>query len=91
MLIDVPDEVAAVRIGSRGEGREDDRPETVRERLRVFHEETEPLIAYYVERGLLLRVDGARSADAVNEGIRRSLEEVATIQLAGERGIESRR
>jgi len=38
--------------------RSDDSPETVRERLRVYHEQTEPLIAYYESRGLLLRVPG---------------------------------
>jgi adenylate kinase len=40
--------------------RADDEPETVRERLRVYHEQTEPAIAYYDERSLLRRVDGAR-------------------------------
>jgi adenylate kinase len=39
--------------------REDDDPETVRERLRVYHELTEPAIAYYAERELLWRVDGS--------------------------------
>jgi adenylate kinase len=79
VLIDVPDEVAAVRISGRDEGREDDRPETVRDRLRVYHEETEPLIAYYDARGLLLRVDGARTPDAVNQGIRQVLEKVVAV------------
>ena len=68
VLIDVPDEVAAVRISGRDEGREDDNPETVRARLRVYHDETEPLVAYYEERGLLLRVDGAGTPDDVNAG-----------------------
>jgi adenylate kinase len=74
VLIDVPDEVVVERISSRHQGRADDRPETVRERLRVYHRETEPLIAYYGERGLLRRVDGARDADAVQAGIRSALE-----------------
>jgi adenylate kinase len=39
--------------------REDDEPETVRERLRVYHELTEPAIGHYAERGLLWRVDGS--------------------------------
>jgi adenylate kinase len=56
VLIDVPDEVVAERISGRG--RDDDDPETVHERLHVYHEETEPLIAYYEERDLLRRVDG---------------------------------
>ena len=38
--------------------RPDDREEVVRDRLRVYHEQTEPLIAYYTERGLVRTVDG---------------------------------
>jgi adenylate kinase len=70
VLVDVPDDVVAERISGRQEGREDDRPETVRERLRVYHRETEPLIGYYEERGLLRRVDGARDPDEVQAGLR---------------------
>jgi adenylate kinase len=65
ILIDVPDDVVAERISHRGQGRADDVPETVKERLRVYHDTTEPLIAYYRERGLLRRVDGAQDEDAV--------------------------
>ncbi len=45
--------------------RKDDNPETVRDRLSVYHSQTEPLIAYYRERGLLKTVNGADSADKV--------------------------
>jgi len=38
--------------------RPDDQPETILERLRVFHEATEPVIDYYAKTGTLLRVDG---------------------------------
>jgi adenylate kinase len=58
----------------RHQGRRDDRPETVRERLRVYHGETEPLIGYYEERGLLRRVDGAQSPDAVHHDVRAALD-----------------
>ena len=74
VLVDVPDDVVAERISSRGQGREDDDPETVRERLRVYHGETEPLVAYYDERGLLRRVDGEGDVDAVQSAIRAALE-----------------
>jgi adenylate kinase len=40
--------------------RDDDAPETVRERLRVYHELTEPVIGYYEQRDVLLRADGTR-------------------------------
>ncbi|MBA3262955.1 MAG: adenylate kinase [Thermoleophilaceae bacterium] len=74
ILIDVPDEMVVERISGRQQGREDDRPETVRERLRVYHRETEPLVAYYGRRGLLRRVDGAQDPDAVEAGIRDALD-----------------
>jgi adenylate kinase len=73
VLIDVPDDVAAERISGRRQGRADDRPETVRERLRVYHSETEPLVGYYESRGLLRRIDGARDPDAVQADVRAAL------------------
>ncbi len=38
--------------------RDDDKPETVKKRLDVYHEQTQPLIDYYKERGILKEVDG---------------------------------
>lgn len=38
--------------------RSDDKPETIRERLRIFHENTRPVIEYYESKGVLQRVDG---------------------------------
>jgi adenylate kinase len=75
VLVDVPDDVVVERISGRRQGREDDRPETVRERLRVYHRETAPLVAYYTERGLLRRVDGAGDADAVEVAVRAAIKE----------------
>jgi adenylate kinase len=58
--------------------REDDRPEIVRTRLATYHEETEPLIGYYDDRGLLRRFDGTRSPTEVHDHIRATL---ATLRL----------
>ncbi len=74
VLVAVPDDVVSERISGRGDGRDDDDPETVRERLKVYHEETEPLVRYYDERGLLRKVDGARDVDAVHDDIRAALD-----------------
>jgi adenylate kinase len=64
--------------GSRLLQRDDDREETIRHRLGVYHSQTEPLIAYYDSRGLLRRFDGRRSAEDVHAHIRAT---VATLRL----------
>jgi adenylate kinase len=64
--------------GSRLIQRDDDKPEVVRERLKTYHEQTEPLIAYYDERGLLRRFDGTRSPEEVHRHIRAT---IATVRL----------
>ncbi len=56
--------------GSRLVQRDDDKDDVVQNRLRVYHEQTEPLIDYYDEHGLLRRVDGTRSPADVNDHIR---------------------
>jgi adenylate kinase len=49
--------------------REDDRESTVRERLAVYHRQTEPLMGYYAGRGLLRRVDGEAGTETVTRRI----------------------
>ena len=61
--------------------RDDDKPETVKHRLRVYHRDTEPLIEHYDERDLLRRFDGTRGASEVHEHIRATL---ATLRLEDE-------
>ena len=73
ILIDVPDDEVVRRIVNRRQGRSDDTEETARERLRVYHRDTEPLAAYYDERGLLRRIDGTRDADTVEDDVRAAL------------------
>src|SRR5690349_12969553 len=51
--------------GSELVRRGDDEPETIQNRLRVYHDQTEPLIAYYEERGRLRRVEGDAPPDDV--------------------------
>jgi adenylate kinase len=53
------------RCGGRVIPRSDDNEETIRERLRLYHEQTEPLKAYYESRGLLRAVEGNGSPDEV--------------------------
>jgi adenylate kinase len=67
--------------GSRLVQRDDDKPETVRKRLEVYHDQTEPLIAWYRDRGLLRRFDGVRGPEEVHSHIRATL---ATLALEDE-------
>ena len=45
--------------------REDDKPETVKNRLTVYHDQTQPLIDYYTNAGILVTVDGTKNMDEV--------------------------
>jgi adenylate kinase len=58
--------------------REDDRPETIRRRLEVYHRQTAPLIDFYEERGLLHRFDGTLSPNEVHRHVRAT---IATLRL----------
>jgi adenylate kinase len=54
--------------------RDDDRPETVRQRLATYQKDTAPLIDYYARQGLLVRVDGSGSPDEVRARLFEQLE-----------------
>jgi adenylate kinase len=56
--------------GSRLIVRDDDKPEVVQHRLGQYRDKTAPLVDYYKSRDILRRVNGARSADEVNDQIR---------------------
>ena len=49
--------------------RDDDKPETVKKRLDVYHEQTQPLIDYYTEKGALVEVDGTVDMEDVFNAI----------------------
>ncbi len=57
--------------------RDDDLPATVGERLRVYQAQTAPLVAYYEQRGLLLRVPANGTIAEVNEAIARTMTALA--------------
>jgi len=61
--------------------RDDDKPETVKKRLEVYHELTSPLVSFYEDRGLLRRFDGTRSPTEVHDHIRAT---IATLRLEDE-------
>ncbi len=53
--------------------RDDDKPETVKNRLNVYHEQTKPLIQYYDERDIMHTIDGTQTMDEVFSDIRKIL------------------
>ena len=53
--------------------RADDRPETVKARLDVYHRQTAPILPYYLERSILRQVDGMAEIDAVTREIEKIL------------------
>lgn len=67
LLVDAPEEILVER--ALGRGREDDRKDVVRERLRVYREKTAPLVEYYETRGKLVKIDGDQTIDAVSRDI----------------------
>ena len=73
--LQVPDEVLIDRLLKRAkiDGRADDNDATIRERLRVFHDQTKPLVQYYSKQGKLRSVDGTKSEEEVFDAIRKAL------------------
>jgi len=72
---------------AQAEGRADDRPETIRERLRVYREKTEPLVGFYRDRDLLAEIDGVGS---VSEVAGRVDEAVSSSRRAGSASASGR-
>ena len=62
------------KCGSKLVLRDDDKPETVQKRLKVYHEQTQPLIEYYEKQGVLRTVDGTRDLHEVFADITAILE-----------------
>ncbi|MEM9556518.1 MAG: adenylate kinase [Acidobacteriota bacterium] len=71
LLLDCPDDVLKDRAAKRAreQGRTDDDPAVVAERLRVYREQTAPLVEYYEAQGLVRRIDGDQSIDEVSEAV----------------------
>jgi len=74
LLFEVPEEVLVARIAERGDGRLDDRPEVIAERLAVYHQKTRPVIETYRGVGALQVISGDQSPDAVLEACLRLLQ-----------------
>ena len=77
--LQVPVEVSIDRLLKRAveEGRSDDTPEVIAERLQTYHRETAPLVEHYRARGNLVGIHGDRTVDEVFAEIQEALEQVA--------------
>jgi adenylate kinase len=75
VALEVDEDELVRRLLARAEieGRSDDNEETIRNRMRVYRSQTEPLVAYYRERGLLRPVPGLGSVDQVEKRIEEAL------------------
>ncbi|HWJ67555.1 MAG TPA: adenylate kinase [Nocardioides sp.] len=78
LVLTVDTEAVIGRLLKRAEieGRADDTEDVIRRRLEVYAEETEPLIAVYGERGLVVSVDGMGEIDEVQQRIFAALDEI---------------
>lgn len=76
LFVDVPDAPIVDRLVKRAalEGRADDTPETIRERLRVYREKTAPLAERYGAAGLLVTIDGNRPIDLVAADVKAAVD-----------------
>lgn len=75
-IVNIPTKVEGIcdRCGSEVVLRADDEPETVKKRLDVYHDQTQPLIEYYENQGILRTVDGTQPMQTVFEDIVKLLE-----------------
>jgi adenylate kinase len=74
LQLHVPDEELFRRL--QGRGRADDKPEVIRQRLEAYRRQTEPLLDYYANVGLLERVDGVGTVEEIFGRIRAILDPV---------------
>ncbi|MCH2173674.1 adenylate kinase [Myxococcota bacterium] len=76
ITLSVDEEAVVERLLKRAniEGRLDDNETTIRERLRVHHESTEPLVQFYRDRGMLKTVDGMGTEEKVTLRVAEALE-----------------
>lgn len=74
LVVDEDELVGRLLKRAEIEGRADDNEESVRNRMKVYRDETAPLVAYYRDQGLLAEVDALGSVDEVQERIAKVLQ-----------------
>lgn len=61
--------------------RDDDKEETVKERLKIYHEATAPIIDYYSSMGIIMHIDGMQDIDRISELLISELEKYRSEKL----------
>ena len=74
--LDVPEEELTTRLVKRGKesGRSDDNEETIKKRLKVYREQTEPLISWYEKEGIHHHIDGFGTLERIFSDISKVIE-----------------
>ncbi len=80
--LEVPEDELMERMIQRGKqsGRSDDNPETIKNRLKVYHSQTQPLQEYYINEGKYLPIKGSGVVDEIFNDIASSLEKTTGIK-----------
>jgi adenylate kinase len=71
--VDEPELVQRLLGRAAKEGRSDDNLQSIQQRLRVYHDQTAPLIAYYDRQGVVRRVPGMGDIDAIQQRLRKAV------------------
>ncbi len=71
IYLKVPDTEVTKRMMARG--REDDSSESIKTRLNLYNEQTQPLLDYYRDLGLLIEIDGTGSIEEIQNEIQKSI------------------
>jgi len=78
LAVDEDELVRRLLERGRRSGRSDDNEETIRRRLRVYHDTTAPLLDFYRQRGILSEIDGTGTVDEVTDRIRSVLDPIVS-------------
>lgn len=76
VVLEVPNEQLVTRLARRAqlEDRSDDTPTVIAQRLRIYHEQTEPVLEYLAQTVSLVRLDGARPVDEVSQALLQAID-----------------
>ena len=72
--LEVPESYLLDRLVKRGQGRSDDTPEIIAERLKTYHAKTAPVVGFYQSKGCLAKIDGTGQVDEVFARVKQAIE-----------------